>query len=85
MMALSILNHLKKEKIMSENISFEQAMIRLSEIIESLERNERDLESSIGLFEEGLTLVKQCDKQLKSFETKVSELMVKYSDDSESK
>ena len=39
MMALSILNHLKKEKIMSENISFEQAMIRLSEIIESLERN----------------------------------------------
>ncbi len=70
---------------MSENISFEQAMIRLSEIIESLERNERDLESSIGLFEEGLTLVKQCDKQLKSFETKVSELMVKYSDDSESK
>jgi len=70
---------------MSKNVSFEQAMIRLSEIIESLERNEKDLESSIQLFEEGLTLVKQCDKQLKSFETKVSELMVKYSDDTESK
>jgi exodeoxyribonuclease VII small subunit len=69
---------------MSKNVSFEQAMIRLSEIIESLERNEKDLESSIVLFEEGLALVKQCDKQLKTFETKVSELMVKYNDDTES-
>ena len=44
-------------------------------------RSDHDLESSIALFEEGLTLVKQCDTQLKSFEKKVSELMVKHSDD----
>lgn len=70
---------------MTKNLNFEQAMLRLTEIIETLERNGIDLESSIDLFEEGLSLVKQCDKQLKNFETKVSELMVKYSDDTESK
>lgn len=61
--------------------SFEEAILRLNEIVEALDRNDRDLESSITLFEEGLALVKQCDAQLKSFEKKVSELMVKYSDD----
>lgn len=70
---------------MTKNLNFEQAMIRLTEIIETLERDGSDLESSIELFEEGLSLVKQCDKQLKNFETKVSELMVKYNDDTESK
>ncbi len=70
---------------MTKSLNFEQAMLRLTEIIETLERNGSDLESSIVLFEEGLSLVKQCDKQLKNFETKVSELMVKYSDDTESK
>ena len=70
---------------MTKNLNFEQAMLRLTEIIETLERNGSDLDSSIDLFEEGLSLVKQCDKQLKNFETKVSELMVKYSDDTESK
>jgi len=78
-------NQLKKEISMTKNMNFEQAMIRLTEIIETLERNGSDLESSIDLFEEGLNLVKQCDKQLKNFETKVSELMVKYNDDTESK
>jgi len=78
-------NQLKREISMTKNMNFEQAMIRLTEIIETLERNGSDLESSIELFEEGLNLVKQCDKQLKNFETKVSELMVKYNDDTESK
>lgn len=70
---------------MTKNLNFEKSMLRLTEIIETLERNGSDLESSIELFEEGLSLVKQCDKQLKNFESKVSELMVKYSDESESK
>lgn len=78
-------NQLKREISMTKNMNFEQAMIRLTDIIETLERNGSDLESSIELFEEGLNLVKQCDKQLKNFETKVSELMVKYNDDTESK
>lgn len=70
---------------MTKNLNFEKSMLRITEIIETLERNGSDLESSIELFEEGLSLVKQCDKQLKNFESKVSELMVKYSDESESK
>jgi exodeoxyribonuclease VII small subunit len=53
-------------------------MIRLSEIINALERNDTNLETSIQLFEEGLELVKSCDGQLKEFENKVQELMLKY-------
>lgn len=63
---------------MSEKMNFESSMIRLSEIISALERNEADLETSIKLFEEGLGLVKRCDGQLKDFENKVQELMQKY-------
>ena len=70
---------------MTKNLNFEQAMMRLNEIIETLERSGSDLETSIDLFEEGLNLVKHCDKQLKNFENKVSELMVKYNDEADTK
>ena len=39
---------------MTKNLNFEQAMMRLNEIIETLERSGSDLETSIDLFEEGL-------------------------------
>ncbi len=69
---------------MTQKKSFEEAMIRLNEIIESLEKNQNALDQSIVLFEEGLELVKQCDSQLKGYEQKVAQLMVKYQDELES-
>jgi exodeoxyribonuclease VII small subunit len=68
---------------MTQKKSFEEAMMRLSEIIESLEKNQNSLDASIILFEEGLELVKQCDTQLKGYEKKVTQLMVKYQDELE--
>lgn len=53
-------------------------MRRLNEIVNALEKNESSLEESITLFEEGLSLVKECDLQLKGFEQKVQELMKTY-------
>jgi len=66
---------------MTKKQTFESSMIRLSEIINALERNDTNLETSIQLFEEGLELVKSCDGQLKEFENKVQELMLKYAGD----
>ncbi|MDY3233010.1 MAG: exodeoxyribonuclease VII small subunit, partial [Erysipelotrichaceae bacterium] len=44
-----------------------------------LENNEKPLEETIALFEEGLNLVKSCQTQLSSFEKKVEELSGKTS------
>lgn len=61
-----------------EKNSFEASMQRLSTIVTALEKNEIPLEEAIALFEEGLSLVKSCDSQLKGFETKVQELIKTY-------
>ncbi len=63
--------------------SFETMMLRLTEIVEKLEQNESNLETSIELFEEGLDLIKNCDSQLKHFEDKVGELMKAYNGNAE--
>ena len=66
-----------------EKKNFEASMKRLNEIVVALEKNESSLAESITLFEEGLSLVKECDLQLKSFEQKVQELMKTYGNTSE--
>lgn len=63
---------------MEEKVPFKKAMVRLEDIVSSLERNEIELEEAIALFEEGLQLVNACDSQLKGFEQKVNQLMKEY-------
>ncbi len=66
------------KRSLMEKKNFEASMIRLNEIVMTLEKNDSSLEQSITLFEEGLALVKACDLQLKGFEQKVQELMKTY-------
>ena len=66
---------------MSNQLSFKQAMKRIDEILDLLERNEIELEEAISLFEEGLKLVNDCDQQSVSFRTKMDELMSSYEGD----
>lgn len=54
--------------------TFEESMARLEEIVQILEKNEKPLDETISLFEEGLKLVKTCDARLKSFETRIEEI-----------
>ncbi len=61
-----------------EKNNFEVSMQRLSTIVNALEKNDIPLEEAIALFEEGLSLVKSCDAQLKGFEIKVQELIKSY-------
>ena len=58
-----------------KEMTFEQSMARLEEIVKMLETNEQPLDQTIGLFEEGLHLVKNCDETLRSFENKVNDLL----------
>jgi exodeoxyribonuclease VII small subunit len=56
-----------------ENV-FEDSINRLQEISELLEKEGIELEESIKLYEEGIDLVKICNKTLKDAELKVTEL-----------
>lgn len=50
---------------------FEVALTRLEEIVARLEAGDGELEEALKLFEEGIGLVKVCDKQLKEAEQKL--------------
>lgn len=56
-------------------LNFEASMNRLEEIVSSLQDNEVGLENSLKLFEEGLSLIKTLDRDLKKYENKVSKLI----------
>lgn len=58
-----------------ENINFEDAMKKLEEIANELERNDLDLDTSVLKFEEGMKLSKQCSKMLEEAEKKISVLI----------
>lgn len=59
-----------------ENITFEQAMKRLEEIIVDLENNQTSLENSVDLFQEGIKLSKICSDKLTSIEDKVTKILI---------
>ncbi len=58
-----------------KEISFEDALDRLEEIVELLESGENPLEKSLELFEEGVGLVKICNKKLENVENSVKILI----------
>ncbi len=54
-----------------KEMTFEAAMARLEEIVRALEGGSAGLDQSLGLFEEGITLVKICNAKLEGAEQKV--------------
>ena len=59
----------------AKQLKFQEAMSRLDEIVALLNNNELELEEAMSLFEEGLKLSTQCEKQLKKFEAKMDQLV----------
>ena len=57
------------------NKSFEENMIRLEQIVRSMERGEVALEESLKLFREGTDLVAACGKLLDNAELQVKMVM----------
>ena len=58
-----------------KNQSFEQNMIRLEQIVRTLERGDSALEESLKLFQEGTELVRSCGKLLDEAELQVKKIM----------
>ena len=58
-----------------KNLNFEDSLAKLEGIVDALEDNDVSLEESLKKFEEGIKLVKDCQKQLKEAELKVNKLM----------
>ena len=59
---------------MAKELTFEQQMKKLQDIIEKLESGDVDLDTSIKLYEDGLKLSKELKKQLLVFEDKIEKL-----------
>ncbi len=59
---------------MVENLTYEEALKQLEDIVQKLENNEIPLEESIALFQEGITLSKYCDDKLKNIQAKVAQI-----------
>lgn len=64
-----------------KELKFEDAMERLDGIVESLESDNTSLEDSIRLYDEGIKLVKVCEKKLASAEAKLEKILPQSSDD----
>ena len=65
-----------KSKMKIEGLSFEDAIRRLGEIANELERGSADLEASLALYEEGIKLIRHCNKMLEEAERRVKILGV---------
>ena len=59
-----------------ENRTFEQNMLRLEQIVRSMERGDVALEESLKLFQEGTELVRSCGKLLEEAQLQVKKIMV---------
>lgn len=57
-------------------LSFEQAMAELEQVVRQLEQGEVPLEQSIALYQRGAALRAHCEAKLKAAEEKVAVLML---------
>ena len=58
-----------------DTVNFEASLQKLKKIIEKLEGGDISLEEGVKSFEEGIGLVKECQKQLSQAELKVKKLL----------
>lgn len=58
-----------------KNMTFEQSMQRLEQIVRTMERGEAQLDESLKLFQEGTELVRACEKLLADAELQVKKVM----------
>ena len=58
-------------------ISFEESLERLENLVNKMESGDATLEQSLVWFEEGMDLIKLCQVQLNNAEQKVQELVKK--------
>ena len=60
---------------MSKNMTFEESMARLEQIVRTMERGEAPLDESLKLFQEGTELVSCCGKLLEEAELQIKKVI----------
>lgn len=58
-----------------ENITFEEAVARLEQIVHAMEEGKLSLDDSLKVFEEGIALVRFCNGKLDTAEQRVRILL----------
>jgi exodeoxyribonuclease VII small subunit len=64
-----------KENLPAEDLSFEQGIEKLEKIVRELDQNQLPLEQALERFQEGIELVRRCNRLLDLAETKVKDLI----------
>ncbi len=59
---------------MENNLTYEESIKRLNEIVDILEKNEESLDNALALYEEGTRLVAYCTKKLENAKQKITEI-----------
>jgi exodeoxyribonuclease VII small subunit len=62
---------MSKTKVLPKNLSFEKALERLQEILAEMEDPEKGLETSLALFEEGVSLSRFCRSRIAEIQKRV--------------
>ena len=57
---------------MNEQVTYEQALARLDEIVAALEKNDLPLDDALALFEEGTKLTALCTEKLENAKQKIT-------------
>lgn len=65
----------EEEKRKDEKVCFEDAMKRVEEIVQQMERGELGLDELVAHFEEGQRLIKLCTSRLSEVERKIDKLV----------
>ena len=63
-----------KSPVPLKDLSYEQALDELDQLLASLEAESKDLESTVAMFERGKDLIKCCQNLLDKAELKVRQL-----------
>ena len=61
-------------KKINKDLSFENSLKKLEEIVDQLESGEVDLEKTVELYENGMELKKICEDKLKKFELQIKKI-----------
>ena len=60
----------------NQELSFEESLKKLEDIVEHLESGDIDLEKSVELYEKGMNLKKICEEKLKKVENQIKKIKV---------
>lgn len=72
-----------EETIDGDEVSFEDALARLEEIVQELEGGQMPLEEALQRFEEGVRLRAVCTERLEKAETRIEQVLAETAEDAD--